>query len=64
MSEKPYFVKDIDPSWKESVSLEELVIKMVENGQQNTPEFQALLRGFGRQKLAEIWRNHLKEKKK
>jgi hypothetical protein len=44
-------------SW-DGLTLEEWVILELEAGRGNTPEFQAAVRVYGREKLEKIWRDH------
>lgn len=47
--------------WRDAVTLGEVVFKLVEEKKTNTPEFELLMRGFGKKKLRELY---LEEKKK
>jgi hypothetical protein len=45
-------------TWKEASTLEEWVIRMIEQKKTKEPEFQNALRVFGREKLKAIWEKH------
>lgn len=58
-----YFVKDRNPGWSESETLEEWVIRMIQEKKQDTPEFKAALNFWGRDKFTQIWKAHKAKQK-
>lgn len=50
--------RDSEPSWSEVHSFEEWVIEMLKARKGKTPEFQAVVQFYGRQKVEAIWQKH------
>jgi hypothetical protein len=61
-TERPKRSWEVD--WNGAVTLEECVIKMIQEKKTKTPEFEALLKHFGRGKLEKIWKDHISRKNK
>ena len=54
----------IDPApWPLCKTFEETIIFFIKNKLTKTEEFQAMLKYYGRQRLEQIWKKHVEEKK-
>ncbi|OFZ54950.1 MAG: hypothetical protein A2428_02985 [Bdellovibrionales bacterium RIFOXYC1_FULL_54_43] len=52
------FIRDLAPTWAESITFDEWIVKMISEGKTSDESFEAALRVYGRDRIAEIWRKH------
>lgn len=49
-------------TWKNASTLEQAVVRMLEEKKGKTPEFQSLVAYFGRERIEKIWKDYRAEK--
>lgn len=63
MSRPVEFNGDDAVTWEKAITFQDWVIKQVLARQTNSPEFQAVLRFHGREKIEKIWLAHVEKQK-